>query len=95
MSFDMMADQLNFSDNSMDDPDPAALAPPGDEDLLRTSPPGELGGAQAAPSVPPPGGAQGGAGSSTGRRTPIHLMPQDELKRVELDGKRIIRLMQA
>ena len=53
MSFDMMADQLNFSDNSMDDPDPAALAPPGDEDLLRTSPPGELGGAQAAPSGPP------------------------------------------
>ena len=93
MSFDILAEQPDLSNDSMDS-DLAALAPPGDEDLLRTSPPGEQSGAQAAPNVPLPGGAQG-AGSSqaqtqgiAGRRSPIHLMPQDELMRVEHECKK-------
>ena len=79
-------DPLNSSDYSQDDPDLAILATPDEENLLRTSPPtGESGGARAAPIVPLPGGAQEGAGSSSGRGTPTQLMQLDELRRMETE----------
>ena len=80
-------DPLNSSVFSQDDPDPATLTTPDEENLLRTSPPtGEAGGVRVAPAVPLPGGAQEGAGSSSGRGTPTQLMQLDELRRLNVSN---------